>query len=379
MRVTYGSSVITKTGGTYKITGTEKPTVGTITYADTNTTVTAITGNNQHIVQNQSNLKVTYTSATGSNKSTISKYTFVLNGVTKTSTSAGGTIDFGKVDSSKNLTLTMTVTDSRGLTEKSTKTITMLAHSNPTAKVTLERLNNYENETHLTIDGSVSSVNSKNTMAIKYRYKVSGGSYNSFTSVADRAKVTLSLNKEKIYVFNIVVTDAFGTTYNKEHKLGKGVFPLFIDTVLNSIGVNKFPTKEKAFEIDGRVYGTQNQLLWSGAELMGSDAEITLAEKISEQMSGVVLVFSFYSDGVAQNVAFKSEFIPKMQVALNNGRGMTFLLSSGTPFKSFASKYLYIFDTKITGNANNTESGTSSTSGISYVNGSYCLRYVIGV
>ena len=142
-------------------------TASNITYADTNTTVTAITGNNQHIVQNKSNLKITYTSATAKNSATITSYSFTLNGVTKTSTSAGGTIDFGTINSASNLTLTATVTDSRGNTATATKTITMLAYSTPNAIVTLKRLNNYEDETYLTVDGSVSSVNGKNTMAIK--------------------------------------------------------------------------------------------------------------------------------------------------------------------------------------------------------------------
>ena len=38
-----------------------------ITYKDTNSTITAITGNNQHIVRNQSTLQVTFTGATGKN------------------------------------------------------------------------------------------------------------------------------------------------------------------------------------------------------------------------------------------------------------------------------------------------------------------------
>lgn len=259
VKVTYGSSAITKTGGTYSIKGNETPTVGTITYADTNTTVTAITGNNQHIVQNQSNLKVTYASATGKNSATIKSYSFTLNGVTKTSTSAGGTVDFGKINSSNNLTLTTTVTDSRGLTASATKTITILAHSSPNAVVSLKRLNNYEDETYLTVDGSVSSVNSKNTMAIKYRYKVSGGTYSGFVGINDNAKQTLSLDKNNSYIFNVVVTDAFGSTYNKEHVLNKGVFPLFIDTVLNSIGINMFPSSKNALEIQGIIKIPKNK------------------------------------------------------------------------------------------------------------------------
>lgn len=253
--VVYGSVHTQSTSGEYyyKIKGTETPTLGTITYADTNSTVTAITGNNQHIVQNQSNLKVTYTSATAKNSASISKHTFVLNGVTKSSTSASGTIDFGKIDSGSNLTLTITATDSRGLTVSTTKTITMFEHKKPTAIVTLERLNNYEDESYLTVDGSVSSVNSKNTMTIKYRYKISGGSYGSFTTISDKTKQTLSLNKNNVYIFNVVITDAFGSTYDKEHPLGKGTFPFFIDTDKNSLGMNALPRAENVFEIGGRI------------------------------------------------------------------------------------------------------------------------------
>ena len=276
MRVTYGSSVIQMEGGTYKVKGTETPTVGTITYADTDTTVTAITGNNQHIVQNKSNLKVTYTSASAKNSATISKYTFELNGVKKESTSAGGTIDFGKVNSAKNLTLTMTVTDSRGLTAKATKTITFLAYGNPTAKVTLNRLNNYEDTTYLTVDGSVSSVNSKNTMAIKYRYKVSGGSYGSYTTISDNAKQTLTLSKDNSYIFNVVVTDAFGSTYNKEHTLGKGVFPLFINTEKNSVGVNSFPADGEAFRVEGGVGNFVD-----GLKVLGKNMYYTVGDTFS--------------------------------------------------------------------------------------------------
>jgi hypothetical protein len=33
--------------------------------------------------------------------------------------------------------------------------------------------------------------------------------------------------------------------------LEKGVFPLFIDTVLNSVGINGFPIEAKSFEVNG--------------------------------------------------------------------------------------------------------------------------------
>ena len=253
VKVTYSGNVATKTGGTYSIKGTEKPTLGSLSYADTDTKIVAITGNNQHIVQNQSTLSVTIGSATPNNGAgSISKYVLAYNGITKEYT-ATGVYSLGKINSGSNMDITLTATDSRGLSASKTIKVTMLAHSNPTATVTLERLNNYEDESYLTVDGSVSSVNSKNTMAIKYRYKASGGSYGSFVTISDKAKQTLTLDKNKVYIFNIVVTDAFGASYDKEHTLGKGTFPLFIDIEKNSLGMNALPKGENVFEIGGSV------------------------------------------------------------------------------------------------------------------------------
>lgn len=253
VKVTYSGNVATKTGGTYSIKGTEKPTVGALSYADSNTNIVAITGNNQHIVQNQSTLSVTIGSATPNNSAgSITKYVLAYNGITKEYTTAG-VYSLGKINSGSNIDITLTATDSRGLSASKTIKVTMLAHSNPTALVTLERLNNYEDESYLTVDGSISSVNGKNTMTIKYRYKVSGGSYGSFATIGDKAKQTLTLDKNKVYIFNVVVTDAFGASYDKEHTLGKGTFPLFIDIEKNSLGMNALPAGENVFEIGGSV------------------------------------------------------------------------------------------------------------------------------
>lgn len=222
-----------------------------VTYEDSNSSVVAITKNNQHIVQNKSKLKVNYTSATAKKGASISNYSFSLNGITQGVTGSSGAVMFDEVNSSSNLTLTATVTDSRGNKTSVTKTITMLPYSVPTALVTLNRLNNYEDTTYLTVDGSIASVNSKNVMTIKYRYKKVGGSYNSFKTIEDNVKQTLTLDKNNEYIFNIVVTDSFNTSFDKEFPLGKGVFPLFIDVGKNSLGINCFPTNEKTIEIAG--------------------------------------------------------------------------------------------------------------------------------
>lgn len=250
-RVTYGVSVKTSGTGTYSVRGTEIPTINSFTYKDNNSTTVAITGNNQHIVQNYSTLLAQVGNATANySAGGIAKYVVECNGKPVENASSGD-FSVGAVNSANNVDLKLTVTDTRGLSATKTIKVTMLAHSTPTAVVTLERLNNYEDETYLTVDGSVSSVNSKNTMAIKYRYKLSGGSYGSYVTIGDRVKQTLSLNKNNSYIFNVVVTDALGSTFSKEYVLNKGMFPLFIDTAKNSVGINCFPANEFSLEVNG--------------------------------------------------------------------------------------------------------------------------------
>ena len=67
-----------------------------------------------------------------------------------------------------------------------------------------------------------------------------------------------------------------------------------------------------------------------------------------------------------------------MLVSEHEGKGNVFTLNSSAIFGVLAAKYLYIHNDKITGNAESNSSGTSS-SGITYNNAGFVLRYVIGV
>lgn len=237
--------------GVYKIRGDEIPTINAFDYYDGNNAVVSITGDNKQIVQNKSTLQARFGSATANyGASGITGYTLECNGISKNSNGAG-TYDFGTIDSARDVELKLTAYDSRGLSASKIITVKMVAYETPKATVDLQRLNNYEDETYLTVDGTVSSVLGKNTMTIQYRYRLSGGSYGSFTTIGDKVKQTLSLDKGNEYIFNVVVTDIFGAKFDKEYSLGKGVFPLFIDTAKNSVGVNTLPKKEKSFEASG--------------------------------------------------------------------------------------------------------------------------------
>ena len=271
--VTYdGVSMSTDTGKTYKVKGTETPTINAFDYIDNNADVVAITGNDQQIVQNKSIVRARFHEATPNyHASGISKYVIECNGTSQTAYGAGS-FDVGTINSARNVNLKLTAYDSRGLSASKTISVQMVAYEAPKATVELMRLNNYEDETYLTVDSSKSSVNGKNTTTIKYRYKVSGGSYGSYEAIPDGEEYVFSLDKNNSYIFEIVVTDALGSTFTKEYVLNKGVFPLFIDTVKNSVGINCFPTEEKSLEVNGinmlDLYKCEkNILLTTGAGL----------------------------------------------------------------------------------------------------------------
>ena len=221
-----------------------------ISYRDSNSTTVAVTGNNQKLVQNLSNLLATITSATAKKSSSITKYEATINGVTRTITSAGN-IDFGVINSANNLTLSVKVTDSRGNTTTASKTVTFLAWVLPSAIISLKRKNNYEDQSYLTVNASYSSVDSKNSITIKYQYKkTTESSYSSQTTIANNTQKTLTLSKDYAWDFKITITDRFGTTtYNTI--LAKGKFILFVDTKKLSVGVNCFPANSESLEING--------------------------------------------------------------------------------------------------------------------------------
>ena len=225
-----------------------------ITYKDNNTTTSNVTQNNQYLVQNLSTLLVTIASATGNKGASITKYEATINGVTKTITSAGN-INFGVINSGSDLTLSVKVTDSRGNTTTATKTVMFLPWSLPTGIISLKRKNNYEDESYLKVTASYSSINSKNTITIKYQYKkTSDSSYSSQTTISNNTQKTLTLSKDYAWDFKITITDKFGTTtYNTV--LAKGKFILFVDTKKLSVGVNCFPRNNESLEVNGEKIG----------------------------------------------------------------------------------------------------------------------------
>lgn len=246
------STLIYDNGNTFKIKGTEVPIPGTLSYADTNEETLELTQNPLHIIQEYSRVLVTYGEATGCNSATIKSYTFTLWYDKITSTDAGGTVDFGRIYSATDTTLTMTVTDSRGLSSSISIPVTMIPYRKPTFSVSLTRLNNYEDETYLIVDADVDDINGNNSITeILYWYSANdGSSIPRPTTISNKTKVTLTTDKNKDYTFHIQVSDKLSAV-GRDVPLSKGIFPFFINTERNSVGINDFPQEGEALRVKG--------------------------------------------------------------------------------------------------------------------------------
>lgn len=254
VKVTYGNQVSTKTGGTYTVNLTVcKPSIGACSYLDTNNTVTAITNNNQWIVRNQSSVKLTASNLVGNKSASISSCKVVVNANSYNMSLSGGnaTVSNIVIDSSSNVTATFTVTDSRGVTNTQNLNITILDWTLPTAIINLQRQNNFYSESDINVNAEYSSINGKNTITIKARYKkITDTSYGSYVTLQDNVTSVLTLDNNYEWDVQVLVSDKFGsTTYNLT--LSRGMPIIYFDRTLSSTGFNCFPKNEKSLEVNG--------------------------------------------------------------------------------------------------------------------------------
>lgn len=270
VKVTYGNQENTKQGGTYTINTNDcKPSIGECSYLDTNNASTSVTGNNQLIIRNQSKVRLTAANLIGNKSATISNCKVVINansyGVSLSGDSA--TVDNVVIDSASNTTATFTVTDSRGITTSKDINITMLDWTLPTAIINLHRQHNFYSESDINVNAEYSSIDGKNAIEIKTRYKkINEGGYSGYISLQDNVTSVLTLDNNYEWNVQVLVSDKFGaTTYNLT--LGRGMPIMFIDRKLSSVGFNCFPKDEKSVEVNGINLTNNIRTAWLNAAI----------------------------------------------------------------------------------------------------------------
>lgn len=122
----------------------------------------------------------------------------------------------------------------------------------------------------------------------------------------------------------------------------------------------------------------RTNVLWTGAWHMNANQTITLSENVLDQKNGIILVWSSYSDGQAQDYDFNYTFVPKKHVEMFPGAGVSSIMGNVVGTR-FSIKYLYIGNSDITGNVNNGTNLSNTAVGINFTNTSFVLRYVLGI
>ena len=209
------------------------PTFAGFNYKDGNSTTVALTGNDQVLVQNQSQLIAEIppeNKMVAVKSASPSKYTFQIDtlAVDEPYSTSIITKSVGSVANSGTKRLTVKAFDSRSYSTAKTADITVVPYSPPVVTATVERENGFEAQTAINISGSISPVtvggtqkNSINTSTgVEYRYREANGTWNSWVfkdSTLTGVDITtvetlLSLDIEKEFEFQVRITDKLSTT-----------------------------------------------------------------------------------------------------------------------------------------------------------------------
>lgn len=236
------------------------PTIGSISYEDVNSSITAITGNNQWIVRNKSTLQITLSNLKALKGATLSSATVNINGVIQSFSGISGSslssvnLNFGTINVSSNINATIVLTDSRGFISTYTKEITVLNYEIPYATCTLGRQNNFYTASDLLVDCTYSSLNNTNSITIQYQTKkVSDSNYGALTTIQNNVQTTIQLDNKYQWNVKVVITDSLGSSVNYVLFVDKGIPIVFFDKDKNSVGINCFPVNDESLEVGGMV------------------------------------------------------------------------------------------------------------------------------
>lgn len=354
------------------------------TVRDVNERTKYLTGNNQKFIKYISNAE--FDTGAEAKKMALIAEQYVINGSKTILNTPSGIIE--DVDSN---TFYFSITDSRGYTTKDFIVVDFVEYIKLTSRIS-EAILDGNGDLSFTItgnyfNGSFGAVD--NSLEFEYSIRANDGEVS--WHIIQPSSVSFY---ENTYTAHYTIT---GLDYMKRYTITANVIDEAMSSQTDAVVVSATPVFEWAesdFTHNTKVYfnddiylaagkniiydsGADNKILWKGANVLGASQSVDLIEPISKQANGIVLVFSLYRNNAAENVSINSFFVSKHEVEILRNAPHTYLMAINAGFSNIGAKYVYIDDTKITGHEGNTASGTNS--GISYQNGSYVLRYVLGV
>lgn len=230
-------------------------------------------------VQLRSKLKIDLT-ASGAQGSTIKAYSIKLGDIYAVA-AASGTTDY--LPTAGALTLTCSVTDSRGRTTTKTQTITVLAYSKPTISDiaaarcnqdgTANRMGDYGK---VTFSGAITPLSDKNTAAYAVQYREAGTDYWSNAGSAEAgnyapagAYVVFAADKSKRYEVRVVATDAFEAIGSAVRDLPAAYALLHHAKHLLSMGIGRLCDKANALQVGLATYFDEDVEISGGLKVGG--------------------------------------------------------------------------------------------------------------
>lgn len=291
--VTYTDSI----ESLYYVANPAKPTFTSVSYKDTNGTVTAITQDSQLIVQNKSYLAFDV-NLRSANPAKLASLTISINGVTVTEPLSGistlRTVNFGNVGVSQDTDAVLTLTDSRGVTNTMTVPITVAAWSPPTAIINCARQQNYYSNTDLYVNADYASIAGQNTVTITYYYKrTDTGTWTLGGTMADESTVTMNLDNTHEWNIKVEIADAFQTTTYLLN-IDKGIPIFFADRLRRSVGINCFPDEDNILAVDGM----------NATAILGNNEKALTATFINTDTFVIELPFEVDANNRASGVLF---------------------------------------------------------------------------
>lgn len=214
-------------------------------YQDTNTTITNITGNNQVLVKGLSTLQATISTAnkmTAIKEATEKNYVATIDTINQSQNyddENDVVFNLGTINVSGTQKLNIRAYDSRNNSTLVSKDIRVYDYAKPVINFTAERLNNFEAQTTLKINGSFSSLNidnvEKNTIqSVQYRYKESNSeTWGNWTNVLfainnnefNCSNVIIALDNTKEFDVEVKVTDNLSDNNSViQVDVGKSIF-----------------------------------------------------------------------------------------------------------------------------------------------------------
>lgn len=250
-------------------------------------------------VQGISTASCTINGAGGSYGSWITSYRISTSAGHNIYSSSGTT---GTINSSGNVTVTGTVTDSRGRTASKSVTINLKAYSAPRfSSYSITRSSSTATNVTVKAAGSVSSLlngsTQKNTLRYVIKYKQStASSWSSVTAVSggtsfNNSKVLSNISSTKSYNFQLVLTDYFNSV---TIPLSLSTSPTLADFKQAGVGIGKYHERG-VLDVGGDAYvsgslNVESKLAVGGSlNIPGgiSDSNVPIAWTFDEKVNNI--------------------------------------------------------------------------------------------